>query len=374
MGVNTEAGARDATEAAFQLPVGIETPALCIDLDRLQRNVERMAKASEGRNVALRPHAKTHKSVEVARRQIAAGAVGLTVATIGEAEVFAARGIEDIFIAYPIWAVGEKAARLRQIAQRVRLRVGADSVEGASLLGACLRGTGAQLFVELDSGDHRTGVGDPSSAVLVAAAARAAGLEVAGVFTHGGHSYAGSTAAQTAASDEVDSLTAAAAVLRAAGYEITECSAGSTPTALRAARGAVTEIRPGTYVYNDRLQLSLGACVEDQIALTVASTVVSHSGGRFVLDAGAKTLTKDLPDTLDGYGLLPLQPAARIARLYDHHAVVEPGEGPLPALGEVVSVVPNHVCPVVDLADEILVVRAGELVDVWPVDGRGRNR
>jgi D-serine deaminase-like pyridoxal phosphate-dependent protein len=230
------------------------------------------------------------------------------------------------------------------------------------------------LLVELDSGNRRTGVGDPAFAVRVAEAGRAAGIDVAGVFTHGGHSYAGPEAAQAAARDEVDSLTAATGALRAAGHEVTVCSAGSTPTALRSARGAVTEIRPGTYVYNDRLQLALGSCADDQIALTVASTVVSHSGGRFVLDAGAKTLTKDVPAILDGYGLLPLYPQARIARLYDHHAVVEPGDGPIPALGEVVTVVPNHVCPVVDLADEVLVVRAGEQLGMWPVDGRGRSR
>lgn len=358
----------------FTFPNRLDTPALVVDVNRLTQNITRMADAAARHGVALRPHAKTHKSIDVAQRQLAAGAAGLTVATIGEAEVFADAGIEDLFVAYPVWAVGEKAARLRRLAERVQLRIGADSVEGARLLGDCLAGTGASVLVELDSGNHRSGTTDTAVTVRVAAAAQAAGLPVVGAFTHAGHSYAGRAAVLAASADEVDTLAAAGEALRAAGHHITVLSAGSTPTAVDSARGGVTEIRPGTFVYYDRLQMQLGACSLDDLALLVATTVVSHSGGRFVLDAGAKVLSKDLPPVLHGYGWLPAYPAATITRLYDHHAIVEPGDGPRPTLGEVVAVVPNHVCPVVDLADDVTVVLDGRAVELWPVHARGRSR
>lgn len=363
-----------APDGQFDFPDRLDTPVLVVDVDRLSRNIARMAGAAALSGVALRPHAKTHKSLDVARQQLAAGAVGLTVATIGEAEVFAAAGIDDLFVAYPLWAAGSKAARLRRLAGRVRLRVGADSVEGARLLGACLAGTETGLLVELDSGNHRSGSTDTATAVQVADAAEDAGLVVLGAFTHAGHSYAGRAAVPAAAADEVGSLTAAGDALRSAGHRVTVLSAGSTPTAVASARGAVTEVRPGTFVYHDRLQVELGSCAPGDVALQVAATVVSHSGGRAVLDAGAKVLSKDLPPILAGYGWLPAYPDAVITRLYDHHAIVEPGDGPRPRLGEVVAVVPNHVCPVVDLADEVTVVQDGRAIAVWPVHARGRSR
>lgn len=359
----------------WEFPTDLDTPQVVVDVDRMDRNIAGLAGALAKRGVALRPHAKTHKSLEVARRQLSAGAAGITVATLGEAEVFAAAGIDDLFIAYPVWAAGAKAERLRRLAGRVRLRVGADSSEGARLLGAALvpSGATAEVLIELDSGGARTGVAGPAEAVVVADAAAEAGLPVVGVFTHGGHSYLDPGAAEGAADDEVRALTAAARALRDAGHRPRVLSAGSTPTARLSARDEVTEERPGTYVFGDRQQVRLGACAPDDVALVVVSTVVSVSGGRAVLDAGAKTLSKDAPATLDGYGLLPAYPAATITRLYDHHAVVEPGDGPLPRLGEVLAVVPNHVCPVVNLTTELVVVSSGRTVARWPVDARARS-
>jgi D-serine deaminase-like pyridoxal phosphate-dependent protein len=358
----------------WEFPTDLDTPQVVVDVDRLDRNVAAMAGALAARGVALRPHAKTHKSVEVARRQLAAGAAGITVATVGEAEVFAAAGVDDLFVAYPVWAAGAKAERLRRLAGRVRrLRVGADSPEGARLLGAALAGTAAEVLVEVDSGGARTGVADPAAAAAVADAAAGAGLPVVGVFTHGGHSYAAPGAGAAAADGEVRALDAAARALAAAGHPVEVRSAGSTPTALLSARDGVTEERPGTYVFGDRQQVRLGAHPPEDVALVVVTTVVSVSGGRAVLDAGAKTLAKDLPATVEGYGLLPAYPAATITRLYDHHAVVEPGDGPLPRLGEVLAVVPNHVCPVVNLATELVAVSSGRTVGRWPVDARARS-
>jgi D-serine deaminase-like pyridoxal phosphate-dependent protein len=359
----------------WQIPTAIDTPALLVDAAQVQRNAEAMAAALRSRGVAFRPHAKTHKSIEVARILLAAGAVGLTCATIGEAQVFADGGIEDLFIAYPVWAGGAKADRLRALADACRLTVGVDSPAGAAALAPALSGTGARVLIELDSGGRRSGVGTAKDAETTAAACVAAGLDVAGVFTHGGHSYAAAGGAAMAADDEVQALAWGAAAVEAAGGRAEVRSAGSTPTALLSARDGVTEERPGTFVFGDRQQVMLGAVDPAAIALVVATTVVSSDGrNRVVVDAGAKTLAKDRHESLDGFGDVVGRPGARITRTYDHHGVIEFPDGDLPRVGDMLLVVPNHVCPVVNLAEELLVVSDGQVVDRWPVDARARNR
>ncbi len=355
---------------------GIETPAIVVDLDRVEANIAQMSAAMRDRGVALRPHAKTHKSLEFGRRQLAAGAVGLTVATLGEAEVFADGGFDDLFVAYPLIARGAKADRLRRLAERCALSVGVDSTTGAEAIATAVGGATARLrvLVEIDCGGQRTGV-LPEAAGGLARQCRSLGLDVAGAFTHGGHGYAGSAARAGAGDDEVSGLTAAAAALRAEGIEPAVMSAGSTPTAVLSARGAVTEERPGTYIFSDRQQAVLAGAPIDGVALVVAATVVSHgSGNGFAIDAGAKILGKDVAPYLDGHGVVLGWEGAVVRRLYDHHGVVELPQGAdRPAVGEVVWVVPNHVCPVVNLVDEYLVARNGRLVGRWPVDARGRN-
>lgn len=357
----------------------LDTPLVIVDLDRVDANIERMAALMRDRGIALRPHAKTHKSVEVARRQLAAGAVGLTVATIGEAEVFADAGIEDLFIAYPVHAVGPKAARLRDLVARCRLSVGADSVHGVQELAAAFRGASgaADVLIEIDSGGRRSGV-LPRDAGELAHRAMALGLQVAGVFTHAGQSYAGPEHGPAAADEEVSGLTAAAESLRAVGIEPRIVSAGSTPTAVRSARPPVTEERPGTYVFGDRQQMVLAGDPTDElnaVALVVAATVVSHGArGGFLVDAGAKILGKDVAPYVTGHGAVLGYPHAILARVNDHHGVGEvPAGTPRPAIGDVVWIVPNHACPVVNLVDELTVVLDGQIVDRWRVDARGRN-
>jgi D-serine deaminase-like pyridoxal phosphate-dependent protein len=356
---------------------GIDTPALVVDLDRMEAAIARMAGAMAERGVALRPHAKTHKSLEVARRQIDAGADGLTVGTIGEAEVFADGGIDDLFIAYPLVPLGPKAARLRALAARARLRVGVDSETGVRVVADALDADreGVRLLVEIDSGGRRSGVA-PDRAGAVARVATDLGLAVIGVFTHGGHGYAGPEARIDAADDEVRSLTEAADALRSVGVESTVVSAGSTPTAIASARGAVTEERPGTYVFGDRQQVALGAIERDAVAAVVAARVtsVNEAARRFVVDAGAKMLGKDVAGYLAGHGEIPELGGAVVARVADYHGIVDvPADSPLPEIGQVVMVVPNHICPVVNYVDAFLVARGGEVVDSWPVDARGRN-
>jgi D-serine deaminase-like pyridoxal phosphate-dependent protein len=358
-----------------RFPPDLDTPALLVDLAVVEANVGRLQSEMDARGIALRPHAKTHKSVATARMQLDAGAAGLTVGTLGEAEVFAAAGIRDLFVAYPVWAAGPKAARLRGLHDGADLRVGVDSVPGAERLGAAVAGARRPLavLVELDPGLHRTGVADPEAAVAVARAARDAGLVVAGVFTHGGHSYRVGNAA-AAADDEVRTLEAGAEALRAAGFDVAVVSAGATPTRLAAARGSVNEMRAGTYVFGDRQQVELGAIGAGEAAAVVVSTVVSVAQDRFVIDAGAKSLTKDRADWLAGFGSIVGYPDAVIEKVNDYHGIVSvPAGNALPALGDVVEVVPNHICPVVDLFEGFHVVRDGEIVDRWRVDARGRS-
>jgi D-serine deaminase-like pyridoxal phosphate-dependent protein len=354
----------------------IDTPALVVDLERMDRAIEGMAAAMAQRGVALRPHAKTHKSVRVGRRQVAGGATGLTVGTIGEAETFIDGGIDDLFIAYPLVPTGPKVERLRGVARPGKLRVGIDSAMGARAVAAALgEDVGrVSVLVEIDSGGRRSGI-VPADAGRVARAAADLGLTVIGVFTHGGHGYHGPDARASAADDEVRCLAEAAASLRGAGIEPSVMSAGSTPTALDSARDGVTEERPGTYVFGDRQQVALGSVAPDAVAAVVVARVVSVSeaGRRFVIDAGAKTLTKDVPAYLSGHGAIP-ELGAVVARVSDYHGVVEvPAGAPLPDVGRVVVVVPNHICPVVDLFEAFHVTRNGEIVDRWRVDARGRS-
>ncbi|MEH1012095.1 alanine racemase [Micromonospora sp. CPCC 206060] len=353
---------------------GIEpgTPYLAVDLDILDRNLRGMAAGAADRGLALRPHAKTHKCVPIAQRQLAYGAAGLTVATIGEAEVFAEAGCTDLFIAYPVWASDARARRLRALAERVTLRVGVDSPEAAALLARALVGTGAEVLVEVDSGHHRSGV-EPASAGTVAVAAARQGLPVRGVFTFPGHGYGPGRRADAAA-DEAGALVAAAAALEAEGIDAEVRSGGSTPTADLTDGDVLTEFRPGVYVFGDAQQVELGSCGWPDVALTAVATVVSRSGPRVILDAGSKVLGADQPAWVTGAGRLPDHPEARITALSEHHAtVVFPADRPTPGLGEQLRVAPNHVCSAVNLADELVIVSDGRVADRWAVAARGAN-
>ena len=370
--------AASAPIAAPRLPDGLDTPALVIDLDIAERNAARIADAMRDRGMALRPHAKTHKSVELGRIQLEHGAVGLTVGNLGEAEVFAAAGFTDLFIAYPIWAVGDKASRLRALHgdSRLALSVGFDSAEGAERLAAAVAGLPGRLpvLLELDPGNRRTGA-RPERAGEIAVAAQRAGLEVRGLFTHGGHGYRSPDATVAAGADEIRALTIGRDALRAEGMEAQVISAGSTPTQESAAQPPVTVMRPGTYLLGDRQQFALGAQPPDGLAAVVVATVVSRAvEGQVVIDAGAKTLTKDVPPYLEGHGAIPAYPHAVIERVSDYHGVVRiPAGAPSPGLGEVLGIVPNHICPVVDLRDSFLATRNGTVVGTWPVAARGRS-
>lgn len=352
------------------------TPYLVIDVDRLDANIAAMAAHARALGVDLRPHCKTHKTVEIARRQLAAGAVGITVATVGEAEVLVASGATDVFIAFPIWANHARATRLYALAQRVQLTVGVDSVESVALLAAAVRAGQSDaarlaVAVEVDSGHHRSGVASPEHVVQIAKAACSAGLVLGGLFTFPGHSYA-QGAGESASRNEADALARARDALLAAGLSCPVLSGGSTPSAGSLDGAVVTEMRPGVYVFGDAQQLELGSIALSAIALTARATVVSRRGNIAIVDAGSKILGADRPAYASGFGRLKLFPEARITALSEHHATIV-FQSEAPALGTEIEVIPNHSCNAVNLVDELVVERNGAEIDVWRVAARGCN-
>jgi D-serine deaminase-like pyridoxal phosphate-dependent protein len=357
----------------------VSTPAVLVDLDILERNIARMAERARQAGIRLRPHGKTHKCPEIARLQLAAGAAGLSVAKVGEAEVFAAAGFDDLFVAYP--TVGEdKGRRLLRLADRVRLAVGVDSIEGAESVAGPFRAAGRTLDVllKVDVGFGRVGVPPEQAADLARRLAEIRGLRLRGVFTHAGHGYSAGTREEleAIALHEGTALAAAAKSVRTAGLPLGDVSVGSTPTAPSAmAVPGVTECRPGNYVFHDASQLELGACTLADCALTVLATVVSTPApGRAVIDAGSKTLSSDpLRPRAGGYGRL-LGRRSRIERLSEEHGIVAVADGESFHVGERVSVLPNHVCVVANLHDRLIGTSGDRVEAVLHVAARGRVR
>jgi D-serine deaminase-like pyridoxal phosphate-dependent protein len=357
---------RDTEEA-------VETPAVVVDEAILDANIARGAEFAARTGLNLRPHVKTHKSIEIARRQINAGAIGITVATLSEAEVFGEAGFTDIFVAYPLWLDETKVDRLRHVLELSSVMLGVDSVDGATQIAEAGLVAAGQLsmLVEVDSGHHRSGV-QPKDAGVLAESVRDAGLGVAGVFTFPGHSYS-PEARESAARDEGEALSIAAGSLSDHGIQPRIVSGGSTPSLEFSSSSVLTEVRPGVYVFGDAQQWELGTISSETIALTVLATVVFRSPGRIILDSGSKVLGADRAPYSTGFGRLLDYPDARITALSEHHATVTGVDFPL---GTRVRVVPNHVCATVNLADEYVVASSdgrGEFA-TWPVDARGRNR
>jgi D-serine deaminase-like pyridoxal phosphate-dependent protein len=357
----------------------LDTPALVVDLDVLEHNIEEMAAVASNAGVRLRPHTKTHKCPEVARMQVDAGADGITVAKLGEAEVMVDAGFDDVLVAYPL--VGDaKLDRLRALRERARISVSLDSLEVAEGL-VRLGGDAIEVFVEVDTGHHRLGrpPGEPT-VELVSQVAAIEGVEVVGLLTHGGHAYR-STPGELAAAAEREGrdLVETAERCAAAGVGIREISVGSTPTARAVANvDGVTEIRPGTYVYNDVQQMRLGVANEATCAARVLATVVSRPWqDRFVIDAGSKSLSSDGADgpPFPGRGVVAGRPDLLLDFLTEEHGVghVEPGSEP-PAIGDRLQVIPLHVCSCVNLFDEAASVRGLTIEGTLAIAGRGKVR
>src|ERR1700682_4926916 len=301
----------------------IITPFAVVDEEVVERNLARMAQLAADHKVKLRPHAKTHKSAYMAQRQMAYGAVGLTCATFTEAEVFANVGVDDLLIAHP--PVGRpKLERLAALPSRVRrLAVSLDDVGIAKALPDNI-----EVLWEVDPGQHRIGTqpGEPTLKAVQELVRTIGQSGFRGLMTHGGHVYGATNRheRQLAAEQESEGVTTTAALLRQVGIEVRELSVGSTPTAGLALRGEITEMRPGTYIYGDANQVSLGSQRLEDCALAVVAMVVSTPApDRAVIDAGSKALSADLRVAgLNGYGVVLGRDALTVARLSEGHGVL----------------------------------------------------
>lgn len=357
------------TPLAARIAADYGTPALVVDMDVVERNIARIQALCDAAGVANRPHIKTHKSPVIAKMQVAAGARGITCQKIGEAEVMAAEGLDDILITYNLLG-DEKMERLGALAERITITVAADNptvVEHLAKAGA-RAGRPLGVVVECDTGRKRAGVETPAEAIALARLiASTPGLAFRGFQFY--PTEDGWPAAQRFFDE-------ALAGVRAAGLEPQIVSTGGSPNLknVGALKGA-TEHRPGTYIYNDRMQMAAGVASLADCALQVYATVVSRAGpDRGIIDAGSKTLTTDIGG-LDGHGLVLEHPEARIARFAEEHGFLDLARcNERPRVGDVVRVIPNHVCVVVNMVDEVVMVRGNEMIGTLPVAARGKLR
>lgn len=343
----------------------LETPAPLVDLAIVDANLKRMQDYCDQHGIALRPHIKTHKSIAMARRQLALGARGITCQKLGEAEVMADAGIDDILISYPL--IG-KEKRLAALAARAKMTVAIDSAAALETAAeaAALAQSEIAVLVEFDSGAKRTGVVTVEEALALARKITdTTNLTFAGLMTYPANE-------NTAAF-----VKAARPVFEAAGLAIPMVSGGGTPDAFSVhTLGVIDELRVGTYIYNDRMMIGAGHAQLADCAFDVIVTVVSRpEPDRAVIDAGSKSLTSD-PSGKGGpgHGLIRAYPDAVIDRLSEEHGMVDLSRcAKKPEIGERLRVVPNHVCPVTNLHDAIFVLENGTITE-WPVDARGLTR
>jgi D-serine deaminase-like pyridoxal phosphate-dependent protein len=357
-----------------------DTPELTVDLGVVRANVARAAAAARSAGVGLRPHAKTHKLPQIAALQLAAGAAGIQVAKLGEAEVMVAAGVEDVLVGYPIVGAA-KLARLVLLAREARVSVVLDSVEVAAPLAAAAQTAGLTIpaLIELDTGMHRLGVAPAAALALAEALDRLPGIELRGVFTHEGHVY---TQGRDMVEKERLTRESCAAAVGAAielelhGFPASVVSVGSAGTFRFAINcPGVTEVRPGTYVFNDRSQLAQGSAVDADLAAFVIATVVGRpAADRAVIDAGSKVLSSDrmlVPEPAVSYGRVLGHDDWDVVRLSEEHGVLSVTPDRSPKVGDRLAIVPNHVCPTVNLASFVSIVDGGVLVDRWPIAARG---
>jgi D-serine deaminase-like pyridoxal phosphate-dependent protein len=377
-------GSRARQEIAL---AGLETPAIVIDRPILEANIAMAAALARRHNVALRPHIKTHKSPLIAKLQLDAGAAGITASKTDEALVFIEAGVASVTVAYPL-VDRAKIGRLIRSAQAhgTDLRIVADSADGLAALSSEARARSHRLpvFLKVDVGLHRCGVDPalPASRDLALALGRSPSLRFAGLLAHAGHAYgAGSPdGVRQIANQERHLLLGFAADLRKAGLEVPEISVGSTPTVIfNDGFEGLTEARPGNYVFMDMTQVALGVARPEQVALSVLATVVSRNDRYAIVDAGSKVMSSDRgphgADSVRGFGaVFPLEDpdgaALTLARLSEEHGFVEHGGRDL-KIGSRVRIVPNHSCPVANLADRFVAIDASGSTDYWPVEGRG---
>lgn len=356
----------------------LPTPALLVDLDRVDANLRRAQAYADAQGTSLRPHTKTHKSPTFARRQLEEGAIGICVAKLGEAEVMIAAGIDDVFMANTTFGT-DKAARAAALAQRARFSIGVDHARQLQQLSDAMHGQARplQVMIEVDTGAGRGGVSPAAVRVLAQRARELPGIRLRGLYSYEGYTYGARDIDElTTVHRQAQATMAALATDDAVGFdEPPVVSMGSTPSLLANVpiMDGITEIRPGTYIFLDAAQARLAGGTE-HCAAHVIATVVSVHPGRAILDAGSKTLTSDARaggvTGTRGHGLL-VDHDLVVTRLSEEHGVVEhPGADRL-EVGEKVRILPNHVCPVVNLFPSMVLLRGGRVERELDIAARG---
>ena len=359
----------------------IDTPALLIDLDGVEKNLETMQKKADASGAQLRPHIKAHKIPELAQTQVRLGAVGVTASKVSEAEVMADAGIKDIFIANQV-VTPTKLKRLAALSQRVNLSVGLDSTAGAKILSDVFSAAGQKMdyVIEIDSGLNRCGVAPgPPAVELFKAIKHLSGLRFKGIFTHAGQVYGKQTLEEVM---EVSKLESKAMVetsncFKDVGVQTEVVSVGSTPT-MRVWKGnaGINEIRPGNYIFLDAIQVALGVADPNACALTVLATVTSRPAqDRAVIDAGSKVFALDKgahgKEMLKGFGIV-LNKKAVLERLSEEHGVMLLDSTEELEVGDTVRIIPNHACTVINLSDKAYGIRRGKVEAELLIAGRGK--
>jgi D-serine deaminase-like pyridoxal phosphate-dependent protein len=361
------------------LPVeALDTPAVIIDLDRVDRNITTLQNAVSAAGADFRVHIKTHKTPALAHRQLAAGAVGITAAKLSEAEVFVADGIEDVVIAYPVYGF-RKWQRAAQLARDARLVVHVENEAALDGWEAAAKAAGVNLGirVEINTGFDRSGVRPADAVLLARQVEKARHLTLDGLTTHRSAFFAasGGRPLDDLGDEEGRIMTGIAESVRAQGIEVRTVAGGSTPTARSFARVAgTTEACAGTYIFFDVGMHETGACGWDEIAVSMLCTVVSVNGRRVTVDGGSKTFCKD------GYGPHPtafgraVEGTAYLAAVTEEHGMAQLGESdPVPRVGDKLAFHPMHVCPTINLTDTLIGVRGGIVEEVFAVSARGKT-
>jgi len=356
----------------------LPSPAVIVDLDIAERNIQRVASAAQASHLILRPHIKAHKSVFFARKQIESGAKGITVAKIAEAETMANYGFDDILVAYPV--VGEeKIERLKKLHQRINIATIVDSLEVAN--GLAQVGSPDHPFpvlIDVDSGIHRGGRQPGKDTLEFALKLNGMdGLKIRGLFTYNGGIYLSKSREEMAqsAENEAKLLKDMDLVLKNQGIEISVLSGGSTPaTVVLDHLQGITEIRSGNYLFYDVSALALGIAKIEDCALRVLATVVSTPlAGYATIDAGSKTLTTDLSD-YEGYGYVVGKPDVKIVKLNEEHGFLRFDQERYQfRVGDRVEIIPNHACVLPNLCDVLYGIREGVLEREIPIEARGKN-
>ncbi len=357
----------------------LPTPAVVVDLDIVERNIKTMAEQAATYGIRHRPHIKTHRSGYLANLQIQAGCCGVTAAKLGEAQVMADCGIQDIFIAYPI--IGQdKLQWLFELSQRVKVSGIINSVEGAKALSRRFEQAGKRftVLIEIDGGLNRGGVKPMEHALFFGNQVKdLPGLDIRGLMYYGGLIYNSrdKTEVEAYCKRERDQLVETAELLRAHGFTMEVLSAGSSfsgkyPWLLE----GITEIRSGHYIFNDCGQLDVGLAQPEDCALRVVTTVVAKPDEETVIcDVGTKSLTSDMCHHRKGYGYIDQYPDMEVYALNEEHAFVRQAGGNPLRIGEKITIVPNHACVVTNLARKVYGVRGGRLERMIPIDARGRS-